>query len=74
MIAAMEHENFYQYWKSLSPAEKNALAEKAETSFMYLSQLANGHRRPGLNVILRLQKADPNLTVEFMIKPITRAA
>lgn len=38
--------NFSEHWQELSPEGKKALAERLDTSFAYLSMLANGHRCP----------------------------
>lgn len=42
----MEHISFHDYWKCLSPAGKTELSAKVHASVPYLSQIANGHRRP----------------------------
>ena len=57
---------FKSYWRVLDPKEKIKLAKSAKTSVCYLSQIAHGHRNAGLNLILRLQKADTVLTIEMM--------
>lgn len=35
---------FKEYWRTLSPDEKNSLAKRLHTSTAYLSQVAHGHR------------------------------
>ena len=36
---------FKDYWRKLSPDEKNSLAKRLHTSTAYLSQVAHGHRQ-----------------------------
>lgn len=52
---------FKDYWKALPPEAKTALAKRAQTSKDYLSQVANGHRGGGRNLIERLVSADPQI-------------
>ena len=59
-------QTFNKYWQSLPSSEKASLAEKAETSSNYLSQIANGHRLSGANLISRLVAADDNITIQMM--------
>jgi len=35
---------FKDYWRNLSPDEKNSIATRLHTSTAYLSQVAHGHR------------------------------
>ncbi len=37
---------FLNHWQALSPSQKQALAERMDSSVTYLSMLANGHRCP----------------------------
>ena len=57
---------FNDYWRSLPAPKKVTLAENAKTSSNYLSQIANGHRLSGANLISRLVAADKNITVQMM--------
>lgn len=40
-------DKFNDLWRSKSHEEKVELADKLDTSYVYLSQIANGHRKPG---------------------------
>jgi len=55
-------QQFQDLWTSLSPEEKRQLAEKADTSVAYLSQIAGGHRRAGNKTIAGLLKADDRIS------------
>jgi hypothetical protein len=57
---------FNDYWQSLPSHEKASLADKAGTSLNYLSQIANGHRLSGANLMSRLVAADENITIQMM--------
>lgn len=58
---------FKDYWKSLGPDEKRALAARCGLSNeTMLSQIANNHRKAGVKTISKLQAIDPRLTTEFM--------
>lgn len=59
-------QTFYDYWQSLPSSGKADLAMKANTSLNYLSQIANGHRLSGANLISRLIAADENITMRMM--------
>ena len=48
---------FPEYFNSLSGSEKKDLAERAETSVIYLYHLAAGIKRPSLTMAEKLQKA-----------------
>jgi DNA-binding transcriptional regulator YdaS (Cro superfamily) len=48
---------FFDYYKSLSPDEKDKLAQRLKTSLGYLSQLAHGHRNPGGKILLSISSA-----------------
>jgi hypothetical protein len=37
---------FKYFWGAMRPAEKQALADQLETSKVYMSQIAHGHRKP----------------------------
>ena len=53
------------YWKGLNPSEKKAFVAKAETTMIYMSQLANGHRNAGLELAIKIQSAsERQVTVE----------
>ena len=58
--------NFKSHWSSLTPAQKETLAKNATTSVAYLSQVANGHRNAGADLIDRLLVADSNITYRMM--------
>lgn len=59
---------FTEFWKKLSPREKEQLAKDANTSKDYLSQLANEHRRPGVDVFYDIVDADNRLNYEIFRK------
>jgi len=65
---------FKGYWEGLSPADKTKLAENAETSICYLSQVAHGHRRAGISLIMRLRQADEEISLEMMRQDLSRTA
>ena len=48
---------FTDYWAGLDAGQKRDLARRARTSYVYLSQLANGHRRPSAKLCRKLEKA-----------------
>jgi len=56
---------FKEYWKSLDAEDKKLLAEQAETSVVYLSQVANNHRPGGRKLIDKLMNADSNINFEM---------
>ena len=57
--------HFGQYWRSLNPGKKRQLALSANTSYNYLSLVANGYRGVGLNFGRRLANADPNIELDW---------
>ena len=59
---------FKSVFSALSPEEKKHLATKADTSVAYLSQIANGHRKAGVELIVNLCHADIRMTPE-MLRP-----
>jgi transcriptional regulator with XRE-family HTH domain len=59
---------FLKYYSTLTASQKRELASRAKTSVVYLSQIANGHRKAGAALISRLTKADRNLT-PAMLRP-----
>ena len=68
--------NFAKYWAELGPQEKRELAQRAETSVNYLSQVANGHKQAGWKTVRGLAGAiDPSLVMkpEFFESPPARA-
>lgn len=65
---AWRPDGFYQYWKGLSGDQKMALAKDADTSYVYLSQVANGNCRAGVSICARLKGADPRIT-DVMLRP-----
>ena len=63
----MKEIEFKTHWESLSPEEKKGLAESAQTSVAYLSQIANQHRGAGFRTINKLIQADPTLGYDSFI-------
>lgn len=56
---------FKKYYLSLSANEKAELAKGLNTSVVYLSQLAHGHRNPGVKKLLSIEKASKgNVTMQ----------
>lgn len=47
----MDQMDFKDYWDGLAPDAKHKLAERLHTSYHYLSQLANGHRKPSKRTV-----------------------
>ena len=61
------HNIFKPYWTALTPAEKMALAKaikrpkaSVESTYTYLSMIANGHRRFSYPMALRVQRYTKN--------------
>ena len=59
------NDSFAGYWAALTAAEKTDLAERADTSVAYLSQVANGHRRAGVKTIRSLTNADKEIKLSW---------
>ena len=57
----MQYEKFIDLWSEMSSQDKYQLAEKANTSYDYLSQIANNHRGAGAKTMQNLVKADPRI-------------
>jgi hypothetical protein len=51
-------------WTALPPEGKHALAAAADTTYIYMSQCAGGHRKPSVRLCRSLVAADPRLTLE----------
>ena len=67
-IYAMQRITFKEFYASLDKLEIAALANAANTSPVYLYQLAKGIRKPGANVSARLKGADNRIT-DSMLRP-----
>jgi outer membrane protein TolC len=65
---------FQAYFKSLSKDEKADLARRAKTSVKQLEHLAQGRRRAGLDLGIRLKRADPAITDELLRPDLFPAA
>ena len=65
-----------QLFPKLSAAEREDLARKAEINPGYLWQLATGWRgkRPSIDLIGRLARADKRLTLTDMVKEFSELA
>lgn len=48
-------DKFTAWWVASSPKQKQALADKMETSIPYLSQLAHGHRKGSRHFVRLLE-------------------
>lgn len=48
---------FSDFYGALTAVEKRSLATKLKTSVAYLSQLAHGHRLPGVRLLARIEWA-----------------
>lgn len=59
---------FQKYWVALSADEKRNLAELADTSVAYLSQVAHGTRRAGNKTIESLLKADRAISLSWFFE------
>jgi hypothetical protein len=64
----MEQITFANFYDSLHKDEIANLAAKANTSVVYLYQLARGIRKPGASVSARLKAADHRIT-DSMLRP-----
>ena len=55
-----EQQDFSDYWDELSPENKRSFAKRCNTTYNYLIQIANGHRRPSstLSRVIRKQSGD----------------
>jgi len=62
----MDKTAFKDFFDGLSAAEKQRLADRAETSIAYLYQISNGHRRAGADLIGRLMAADKRITFKMV--------
>ena len=58
---------FNEFWTTLEPQQKQRLADRADTSMMYLSHIAHGHRQPGRAMIKKLLDADKRIKVGMFI-------
>ena len=58
-------DKFQSFWIDLEPPEKLELAERADTSVSYLSQIANGHRNAGVDTIRKLTAADERISLSM---------
>ena len=58
---------FSSYYKSLSPAQKTNLSEKASVAKTYLNSISNGYRNAGKKTIVSLMSADENINFEMFI-------
>ena len=67
-------QTFKEHYASLSASQKQDLAKSAKTSVAYLSQLANGHRKAGIEVMVALKMADPAITDAMLRPDLFRAA
>ena len=59
---------FEKFWKELERDEKAELAEKADTSVAYLSQVASGHRGAGNKTINSLLGADSRISLSWFFE------
>lgn len=59
---------FRNFYDALSKDEREALADRADTSVAYLSQIAYEHRKAGASVSARLKSADNRIT-DAMLRP-----
>jgi len=59
---------FRNFYEALTSDERMDLAERADTSVAYLSQIAHGHRKAGASFSARLKSADNRIT-DAMLRP-----
>ena len=61
--------NFKTYYSSLTTGEKINLSKRLDTSVAYLSQLANGHRKAGAKILLKIESATFGNITPQMLRP-----
>jgi len=61
--------NIKDYWLSLVPSKKKALAEACGTSVSYLSNIFNGHRMAGIKMAKALHKETRGKVSKRALRP-----
>jgi len=61
--------NMKKYYQSLSHEQKLELADACNTSVVYLSQIANSHRRAGIKTIIAIEKATEGQVTGADLRP-----
>lgn len=61
--------SFRSYYRKLNAKEKKELSEKMKVSIGFLSQLSTGHRKAGVRVIAKLEKATNGVLTRAEIRP-----
>ena len=56
---------FQEFWKTLSTADQESLASKAETTTDYLRIIASGHRNAGRATVKKLMAANKEIKLEM---------
>jgi hypothetical protein len=62
---------FTEFWRNLSPQEKEDLARRAGSTKASISLMARGHRRAGIKLIEKLTAADNRITLS-MLRDVVR--
>ncbi len=57
------------YLSACTRQEKATLVEKLNTSLAYLSQLANGHRKAGASILLKIELATSGKVTPQDLRP-----
>ncbi|MPX98194.1 transcriptional regulator [Salinivibrio sp. VYel6] len=60
---------FVDYWKNLSPKEKEALAKKVGTKVSYLRHVAAGTHKAGPKLCLKLEQATDGEITKQDLRP-----
>jgi DNA-binding transcriptional regulator YdaS (Cro superfamily) len=61
--------SFKSYYDDLSAGQKKELSEKMKVTLGFLSQLATGHRKAGVHVIAKIEKATNGALTRAEIRP-----
>lgn len=61
--------SFKNYYDNLDASEKKQLSKKMKVTLGYLSQLATGHRKAGIHVIAKIEKATNGALTREEIRP-----
>ena len=58
-------QTFKDYWKSLTPKQKQALADESGIKYSYLSSVAGGNRNASFVTAQKLELADPAINLDM---------
>jgi DNA-binding transcriptional regulator YdaS (Cro superfamily) len=61
--------SFKSYYDSLDSSGKKELSGKMKVTLGYLSQLATGHRKAGIHVIAKIERATNGALTREQLRP-----